>query len=186
VIKPCLWPRIEFLSSSGQESQHLCMIQQQPFTFFCELYHSKTKYHENFSLIVSQLISEERINEWWLNYRHLMTTDETVDQGYKYHYEHLSSQKKGNHSCFLMEGSRQYTLRCMRCILAKIRSQIKPLELTTQFTGSSGKDEHIKGYYRDAISDFCTRVGRQRTQFHQQIKLKGKKWLRLGCGLEEA
>ena len=32
-----------------------------------------------------------------------MTTDETVDQSYKYHYEHLSSQKKGNHSCFLME-----------------------------------------------------------------------------------
>ena len=31
-IKPRLWPRIEFFSSGGQEPQHLCMIQQQPFT----------------------------------------------------------------------------------------------------------------------------------------------------------
>ena len=116
---PHLWPQIEFLSSWGQESQRLCMVQQQPFSFFCELYHSKTKYHENFLLIVSQLISEERINEWLLNYQHLMTTDETVDQGYKYHYEHLSSQKEGNRSCFLMEGSRRYTLRCMRLFLPK-------------------------------------------------------------------
>ena len=76
--------------------------------------------------------------------------------------------------------SRQYTLRCMRCILAKIWSQIKPSDLTTQFTGSSGKDEHIKGYHRDAISDFPTRVGRQRTQFHQQIKLQGKKMTQVG------
>ena len=30
-IKPRLWPRIEFFSSGGQESQRLCMIQQQPF-----------------------------------------------------------------------------------------------------------------------------------------------------------
>ena len=115
-----------------------------------------------------------------------MTTDETVDQGYKYHYEHLSSQKKGNHSCLLMEGSRQHTLRCMRCILAKIWFQIKPSDLTTQFAGNSGKDEHIKAYHRDAISNFPTRVGGQRTQFHQQIKLQGKKWVRCGCGLKEA
>ena len=27
----CLWPRIEFFSSGGQESRRLCMVQQQPF-----------------------------------------------------------------------------------------------------------------------------------------------------------
>ena len=32
MIKPCLWPRIEFFSSRGQESRHLCMMQQQPFS----------------------------------------------------------------------------------------------------------------------------------------------------------
>ena len=31
MIKPRLWPRIEFFSSRGQESQRLCVIQQQPF-----------------------------------------------------------------------------------------------------------------------------------------------------------
>ena len=31
MIKPCLWPRIEFFSSRGQESQGLRVIQQQPF-----------------------------------------------------------------------------------------------------------------------------------------------------------
>ena len=31
VIKPRLWPRIEFFSSGGQESQRFCVIQQQPF-----------------------------------------------------------------------------------------------------------------------------------------------------------
>ena len=29
-IKPCVWPRIEFFSSGGQESQCICVIQQ-PF-----------------------------------------------------------------------------------------------------------------------------------------------------------
>ena len=33
MIKPSLWPRIEF-SSGGQESQSLCVIQQQPFRIF--------------------------------------------------------------------------------------------------------------------------------------------------------
>lgn len=32
-----------------------------------------------------------------------MTPNETMDQGYKYPF---LSQKKDNHSCFLMEGSR--------------------------------------------------------------------------------
>ena len=32
-IKPCLWPRIEFFSSGGQESRCIRMIQQQPFSF---------------------------------------------------------------------------------------------------------------------------------------------------------
>ena len=31
VVKPRLWPRIEFFSSRGQESWHLCVVQQQPF-----------------------------------------------------------------------------------------------------------------------------------------------------------
>ena len=58
-----------------------------------------------------------------------MTPDETVDQAYKHPYEHFSSQKKGNNSCFLMEeGSRQHNLRH---ILAKIWFQIKPIDLTT-------------------------------------------------------
>ena len=33
MIKPCLWPRIEFFSSGGQESRRLFVGQQQPFTF---------------------------------------------------------------------------------------------------------------------------------------------------------
>ena len=32
MIKPRLWPRIEFFSFGGQESQRLCVIQQQHFT----------------------------------------------------------------------------------------------------------------------------------------------------------
>ena len=32
MIKPHLWPRIEFFSSRGQESQHLFVVQQQRFT----------------------------------------------------------------------------------------------------------------------------------------------------------
>ena len=32
VIKPCLWPWIEFFSSGGKESQCLFEVQQQPFT----------------------------------------------------------------------------------------------------------------------------------------------------------
>ena len=31
MIKPRLWPRIEFFSSRDQESRRLCVIQQQPF-----------------------------------------------------------------------------------------------------------------------------------------------------------
>ena len=31
MIKPRLWPRIEFFSSRGQKSRRLCAIQQQPF-----------------------------------------------------------------------------------------------------------------------------------------------------------
>ena len=31
-IKPRLWPQIESFSSGGQESWHLCMVQQQHFT----------------------------------------------------------------------------------------------------------------------------------------------------------
>ena len=31
MIKPHLWPWIEFFSSGGQKSRHLCMVQQQPF-----------------------------------------------------------------------------------------------------------------------------------------------------------
>ena len=31
MIKPCLWPQIEFFSSRGQGSWPLCVIQQQPF-----------------------------------------------------------------------------------------------------------------------------------------------------------
>ena len=33
VIKPRLWPRIEFFSSGDQESRGLCIVQQQPFNF---------------------------------------------------------------------------------------------------------------------------------------------------------
>ena len=32
MIKPRLWPQIEFFSSGGQESRCLCVIQQQPFS----------------------------------------------------------------------------------------------------------------------------------------------------------
>ena len=32
VIKPHLWPRIEFFSSGAQESWRLCVVQQQPFS----------------------------------------------------------------------------------------------------------------------------------------------------------
>ena len=35
MIKPRLWPWIEFFSSGGQESWCLCVIQQQPFTLEC-------------------------------------------------------------------------------------------------------------------------------------------------------
>ena len=31
MIKPRLWPQIEFFSSGGQESRRLCVVQQQPF-----------------------------------------------------------------------------------------------------------------------------------------------------------
>ena len=31
VNKPHLWPRIEFFSSGGQESKHLCVVDQQCF-----------------------------------------------------------------------------------------------------------------------------------------------------------
>ena len=31
MIKPRLWPQIEFFSSRGQESRRLCVVQQQPF-----------------------------------------------------------------------------------------------------------------------------------------------------------
>ena len=31
MIKPHVWPQIEFFSSGGQKSQRLCAIQQQPF-----------------------------------------------------------------------------------------------------------------------------------------------------------
>ena len=37
MIKPRLWPRIEFFSSGDQESRHLCVIQQQRFIIICEI-----------------------------------------------------------------------------------------------------------------------------------------------------
>ena len=43
MIKPCLCPQIEFFSSRGQESQCLCMIQQQPFN--CKQPYSPYCYH---------------------------------------------------------------------------------------------------------------------------------------------
>ena len=36
MIKPRLWPQIEFFSSEGQESRRLCVIQQQPFMTLCD------------------------------------------------------------------------------------------------------------------------------------------------------
>ena len=40
MIKPRLWPRIEFFFSGGQESWHLFVVQQQLFTMqYCSLQH---------------------------------------------------------------------------------------------------------------------------------------------------
>ena len=79
-----------------------------------------------------------------------MPPNETVDQGYKHPYEQFSSQTKDNHSWFLMEGNGRPP---WEVFFPNLISDW-PEDLTTNSQKVQRGDRCMKGYHRDAISDF--------------------------------